>query len=113
MLDAEGRIAGCFVDKPRDDPTWDADCVDAHATMGVELDAAGLKSGPHRRGNFVAINTGNLVGAGSVEPSYLKLGGCLGLIRRLIGRQSVIRIAHYQSGEPVSVSPPLCLNTTL
>ncbi len=99
IVDSEGRVGGCFVDKPHDDESWDDDCKDAHAAILAEREAAGLQSGPHRRGNFVAVNTGNLVGAGSVQPGNLRLGNCLGLICRLIGRPSVCRIAHYQSGE--------------
>lgn len=100
ITDSSKRIFACLAGRP-DDPTYDLACKDAFESIVREGQAAQFTSAEkkHRRGHFPALATGISYGKGQKRPTRLDAGVHSAMLRRLVGNQSIERLATYASGK--------------
>ncbi|KAJ7149778.1 hypothetical protein C8R43DRAFT_887781, partial [Mycena crocata] len=112
IVDADGRIVAVLLGTP-EDPEWsdvveDAIRAFARARRKARTYGAWAPGGLHRRGRYFTLTTGASFGGGQRRPGNLRNTRFLRrLIRRLLRKKSVRRLAGFQSSGLALYAPKL------
>lgn len=100
IIDSTGRIVAVLAGQPGTD--YAEELMEAFKLFQQEGKKAGLgrkdRRGSHKRGEFPAYNRGTTMGMGSPHPVALDNKGMADVLTRLVGHNSVRRMAIYQNG---------------